>query len=81
MKFWGNSKKKPEREIAQSSEMLLIIDCINYYNSPSPGGRELKGGGKARRAHPHPYPLPLRERDFIRLLNSIIFLGHRTKNY
>jgi len=42
----GKSRKKPEGEIAQSSETLLIINCINYYNCPSPGGRELEGGGK-----------------------------------
>src|SRR5215510_9997346 len=30
---------------------------------PSPGGRELEGGGFAAAWHPHPGPLPSRERE------------------
>jgi len=36
----------------------IIVNCKIPYNSPSPGGRELEGGG----FHPHLNPLPSRER-------------------
>jgi hypothetical protein len=39
----------------------IIGDCKTHYNSPSPSGRELEGGG----FHPHLTPLPSRERIFI----------------
>jgi hypothetical protein len=32
--------------------------------SPSPGGRELEGGGPLANGHPHLNPLPSRERNF-----------------
>ena len=39
----------------------MIVDCRIAHNSPSPGGRELEGGGSLS-------PLPLRERGFYGLL-------------
>ena len=39
----------------------IIVNRKISYNSPSPGGRELEGGG----IHPHLNPLPSRERNFI----------------
>jgi hypothetical protein len=42
--------------------MDIVLNRKTSYNSPSPGGRELEGGG----FHPHLNPLPSRERNFIR---------------
>ncbi len=33
-----------------------IVNCRNHYNSPSPSGRELEGGGKLQEFPPHPSP-------------------------
>ena len=39
----------------------MVFTIVNY-KTPSPGGRELEGGG----FHPHLNPLPSRARNFIR---------------
>jgi len=44
---------------------IIIVDRKNPYNSPSPCGRELEGGGMYR-FHPHLNLLPSRERNSIR---------------
>ena len=45
----------------QNAECKDMVNRKNLYNSPSPGGRELEGGGP----HPHLSPLPSRERKLI----------------
>jgi hypothetical protein len=42
--------------------VFTIVNCKTPHNTPSPGGRELEGGG----FHPHLNPLPSRARNFIR---------------
>ena len=44
------------------SRGVTIVNRKNLYHFPSPGGRELEGGG----IHPHLNPLPSRERKFTR---------------
>ena len=48
-------------QLLHSHQPPTIVNHKTSYNLPSPGGRELKGGG----IHPHLYPLPSRERNFI----------------
>jgi hypothetical protein len=42
--------RQGEGEIAHYPEILLIFNCINHHNSPSPSGRELEGGGNVLNA-------------------------------
>jgi hypothetical protein len=48
-------------------KIKIIVNCKTRYNAPSPGGRELEGGGNLAEftlTLPHPNPLHQVEREF-----------------